>query len=280
MREFLSLIIMPVSVLFLLILAGIFFLWRKKKKTGKLLFLVAGCWLLIASTRPIPAMLVRNLENQYSQLSDSIISELPNSVNIIVLGGGHSDDKDLSPNNQLSTVALARLVEAVRIYRRVIGKQYSVFGKKAEEDNDNQPITDNRLLNTNIKLVVSGYSGRSKLPQAEVLYQTALMLGMDSADIVLSPLPSNTTAEAKEYIKKFGTEKLLVVVTSAIHMPRAILLFKEARVTVIPAPTNFILKYGSVKGPWRWLPSAGNIQMMEQAVHEYAGILWAKLGGK
>ncbi len=63
-------------------------------------------------------------------------------------------------------------------------------------------------------------------------------------------------------------------------MPRVMLLFKKAGLNPIAAPTNQIIKYGSVKYRWRWMPSAGYIGMMEAVIHEYAGILWTIVGGK
>jgi uncharacterized SAM-binding protein YcdF (DUF218 family) len=91
--------------------------------------------------------------------------------------------------------------------------------------------------------------------------------------------PSNTQQEAEEYVKNFGTKKNLILVTSAIHMPRAILLFRKAGINPVASPTNFILKYGSHKSLLEWLPNAGHIGMMEAALHEYVGIIWAKIGG-
>ena len=85
--------------------------------------------------------------------------------------------------------------------------------------------------------------------------------------------------QAEEYVRIFGTGKHLIVVTSAIHMPRAVKLFKRAGVKVIPAPTNFIIKHGSVRNPWGWVPSSENISMWEQAMHVYVGMLWAGVGG-
>jgi uncharacterized SAM-binding protein YcdF (DUF218 family) len=78
----------------------------------------------------------------------------------------------------------------------------------------------------------------------------------------------------------FGKNRPVVVVTSAIHMPRAIMLFRKAGVKAVAAPTNHILKYGSVKDPWGWVPGSGNVGMMEAAVHEYVGMVWAWVGGK
>jgi len=216
------------------------------------LLVIAGIWFLIISTPLIPKLLVRSLENKYPQLSDESIKNIPDSCDIIILGGGHSDDKDLSPNNQLSTNALGRLVEGIRIHKMIPGS----------------------------RLILSGYRGRSELSQAGILYRTALILGADSSSMVMQPLPANTMMEAEEYSKNFRSANNLIVVTSDIHLPRAMLLFKKAGLDPVAAPTNQIIKYGSVKYPWRWIPSSGYISMMESVIHEYAGILWSVAGGR
>ena len=63
-------------------------------------------------------------------------------------------------------------------------------------------------------------------------------MGIDSASMVIQSLPSNTRMEAEEYVKNFGTENKLIVVTSANHMPRAIMLFHKVGIDAIAAPAN------------------------------------------
>ena len=243
---------MPLPVLYMLLFVTFVFYLLDRKSTGKILFVIAGIWFLIISTLPVPKVLIQSLENKYSQLSETVIKSLADSCDIIVLGGGHSDDKDLTPNNQLSTTALGRLIEGIRIH---------------------SIIPDSRLI-------LSGYSGGLRLSQAMVLYQTALILEVDSTSMEILSTPSNTQMEAEEYARKFGTGNDLVVVTSDIDMPRAMMLFRKAGLDPVAAPTNQIFKYGSGKYRLSWIPSASNIWMMERAIHEYAGILWMWLGGK
>ena len=253
MRELLSLIIMPVPVLYFLLIAAFIFFMSDRKKTGKIFLIIAGIWFLIISTRPIPKTLVRSLENRYPQLTDESIKDLHDSCDIIILGGGHSDDKDLSPNNQLSTTSIGRLTEGIRIQRMIPGS----------------------------RLILSGYIKGLGIPQALVLYQTALLLGVDSVSMKMQISPSNTRMEAEEYLKNFGTGNNLIVVTSDIHMPRVMMLFRKIGLKPIAAPANPMLRYGShQKYRWRWVPSSENIEMMEAAIHEYAGIIWAWIGGK
>jgi uncharacterized SAM-binding protein YcdF (DUF218 family) len=252
MRAFLSFIIMPLPVLYLLLIMAIIFFTIHRRKTGRFFLVMSAIWLLIISTPLVPKALVRSLENKYPQFTGDSIIKIHSSCDIIILGGGHSDDKDLSPNNQLSTAALCRLVEGIRIHRMMRGS----------------------------RLILSGYKGQSVLAQSLVLYKTALLLGVDSASMAMQELPSNTRMEAEEYIRNFGRGKPLIVVTSDIHMPRAMMLFQKTGLNPIAAPTNLILRNGSNNYPWQWIPSSGNIGMMEAAIHEYAGMLWSWIGGK
>jgi uncharacterized SAM-binding protein YcdF (DUF218 family) len=282
LKEFLSLIIMPLPVFFLLILAGFFFFWQKKKKTAKYLFFISGFWFLAVTTRPLPVMLVNNLEKHYRQLSDSTVKTISAPCNIIVLGAGYSDDPSLSSNNQLSSAALGRLVEGIRIYKglkaqRNIRTEYCCTKNRAQGI---EQYPEHQALNpkqTYSRLVVSGYAGKLKMSQAEVLFKTALFLGIDSSNLIISLKPKNTREEAIEYLKLCGSSTSVILVTDAIHMPRAIMLFKKTGLIPIPAPTNYLIKHGTIKNPWRWIPSTGNIQMMEAVTHEYAGLLLAKI---
>jgi uncharacterized SAM-binding protein YcdF (DUF218 family) len=261
MKGILSQIIMPLPFLFLLITAGFFLLIAKRRKTGRIIFMISFVWFLVISTRPVPYLLAYNLEKKYHQLADSVIDTIGSSVNIIVLGAGFSDDRSLTPNNQLSSNALGRLVEGIRIYSRL---EYLKANRGERK----------------ISMVLSGYAGKLRISQAEVLFRTALMLGADSADLVISPKPANTKEEADEYLQIGGSSRRVIVVTDAVHMPRAILNFRKAGLTAIPAPTNFLIKHGSAKDPWRWLPSTNNIKLLESSIHEYMGLMWAWAGGK
>jgi len=251
MREFISAMINPLPVFFLLALAGFMFLWRKKKRTGKILLLVAGCWLLVISARPLPYFMVNNLEKKYPVLAEIPSLDSAAAVHILVLAAGHADDVSLPPNAQLSGGALGRLTEGIRLHKMI----------------------------PDSKLILSGPGGREGFTQADALFRTALLMGVDTSSILLMHKAKNTAGEAKEYKDLFGNHQNLILVTSAIHMPRSIMIFRSKGFNPVPAPANFIIKHGSRKDPWRWLPSAGYIGMTEAAVHEWVGIVLVKITG-
>lgn len=251
MRTFLSNLIMPLPVLYLLLLAAVVLYFLKKKKAARIFIYIAATLFLIISTPPLPRALVKSLENRYPHLTEEVIKGLPDSCDIIVLGGGHSDDMSLSANNQLSTTAVGRLTEGIRIHRMLPGS----------------------------RLILSGYGSDSKVTQALVLYRTALLVGVDSTSMAIQEKPANTMQEAEEYVRNFGKSRKLIIVTDDMHMPRAVRMFCMAGIDPVSAPANQVIKYGSKKRI-SWVPCAGYISMVEDAVHEYAGILWTAAGGR
>ena len=108
----------------------------------------------------------------------------------------------------------------------------------------------------------------------------ALSQGVKESDIKLLATKRNTGDEAKTFFSEFGNENTLILVTDAAHMPRAVILFKKAGLDPVPAPANHLFKKNSSRSPFSWLPAGGNVVKMEVAVHEYAGILWSRMGGK
>jgi uncharacterized SAM-binding protein YcdF (DUF218 family) len=252
MRAFLSLFLSPFLVFW--ILTAVAFLLYKNGKRRSAKTCVAGAVVLLAlvSTPFIPELLVENLENQYGVVSIEELKKSEKPVHILVLGAGYTDDKRLPENSQLSTTVLVRLVEGIRIHRQIAGSV----------------------------LITSADAGKQELPQAEVVAKAAVLLGVDEANIRKQTLPKNTWTEATEYKRLFGAAAQLVLVTSAIHMPRSMMLFRKAGLQPVAAPANHVIKKGGKRDFWFWMPSADHINKTEAAIHEYAGMLWYKLGGK
>jgi uncharacterized SAM-binding protein YcdF (DUF218 family) len=107
--------------------------------------------------------------------------------------------------------------------------------------------------------------------------QIALALGVDAKEIRLLGTHETTQSEALDYTDKFGTNNTLILVTDAIHMPRAMFLFKKAGQVPIPSPTNHLVKSDWNNGIRDWFPSSSNIAMMEYAMHEFEGLVYARL---
>ena len=61
-------------------------------------------------------------------------------------------------------------------------------------------------------------------------------------------------------------------------MPRAMLLFRKAGQSPIPAPTNYMMKSEGKKHLRDYGPSPLNISKMGYALHEIFGLIWAEIG--
>ena len=245
MYHFFSSLVNPLPFLLVFALCWIFFYWRKKRKWKIFFTLLTTIWFFVISTPFIPDIVIKSLERKNQPLNESRIPYNSKNYKIMVLGGGHSNDFSLSANNQLSKNALGRLVEGIRLYRKIKGS----------------------------KLILSGWGYDQPLTQAQTLALTAISLGVPGKDILLFNKTENTSDEAKEYAKQSLFTDTLLLVTDAVHMPRAMKLFNKAGVNSIPVPVNHIFKNSQNKDFSYFFPSSNSIAKTEIAMHEYVGIL-------
>lgn len=238
----------PVVIFIILLIPAVLFLLFKRERRAFILFGVGIGWILLISVTPLAQWAVYLLEKQYT-VYNPVPERLKAPVHILVLGGGHSNAPDLPASLKLSRGASARLVEAIRIHRQIPGS----------------------------KLVGSGNSVSKQLTIAEVQSLAAIELGVFEGDTLQSRSPVNTSEEIQAYKNRFGNEGTLILVTSAIHMPRAMYLCERYGLQATPAPSDFYLKKDSRKSIFNFKPSAMKLEMMEKALHEYLGMVKEKL---
>ncbi len=241
LKKLLSIFLMPLSISLILFFIGLYFLFSKSYKKAKLFLSVSFLWLFLISYSPFSNALIKPLENEYKAYLD-----IDSSIEyVLVLGSGHITNKEISPHSQLSSSALMRLTEGIRIFKKL----------------------------DNGKLIVSGYGGDDITPHAIISKEVAISMGIDEKDILTQEEAKDTYEEA-QYVKKFVGDKTFILVTSAYHMPRAMKLFKENGLNPIAAPTDFLqekeLKILSS-------PNANNVRKTQLAMHEYIGTLWASI---
>ena len=243
-------VFMPLSLCMETIIIGIFLLWFTRKHRIGRTFVGIGIVLLVCfSYSAIPNALLKPLEYGYPPIA---VDDLEGVKWVVVLGGGHISDPRLSANSQLSGATLSRLVEGIRVYRLLPGS----------------------------KLILSGGSSFGKTPNAEVVADAALALGVDKSDIVLEMLSRDTKDEAM-FIRKMVIDEPLVLVTSAAHMPRSMALFQRHGMNPIAAPTDYGVKEGEGRiSPGMFFPRSDHLQKAESAFHEYMGLAWGWARGQ
>ncbi len=107
--------------------------------------------------------------------------------------------------------------------------------------------------------------------------RAAILLGVDANNIATLDNPRTTQEEAAELRRFYSASSKLVIVTDAIHMPRAIQVFSKAGYKPVAAPTNFKMTVDAYTGSLKFLPSFGNVGLMNYVIHEWLGSLKASL---
>jgi len=235
-------------LMFLLLLAGIAAKFQKRKLCKRLIIATAVLF-LITATAYLPQYLARQLERQYQPLNPASLKGKPGKIYIHLLGSGFTLDKRLPATAQLATVAQCRLIEAIRVFRQL----------------------DNSVL------VCSAGSLLQKETQAAVARKAAILLGVDSTRIITLDTPSTTQEEAAALAARVGTTAHIIVVTDALHMPRAIKFFTQQGFRPVAAPTNFKALEAENDLGLKWWPGIGNMGLMDVVLHEYIGNIKAAL---
>ena len=105
--------------------------------------------------------------------------------------------------------------------------------------------------------------------------------GIPAAAIEVEEASINTRENALfsyRLLSARGIRKI-VLVTSAMHMPRAAGAFRKAGFEVIPAPADFRTGWGAPNPVFLWLPNAGSLEHSQTALHEWLGLWTYRLRG-
>jgi uncharacterized SAM-binding protein YcdF (DUF218 family) len=130
---------------------------------------------------------------------------------------------------------------------------------------------------------------RGTTPAAEMV-EILRLVGVPEEALWLQPNSENTAEDAEfsaQILNENGIRRIILV-TSAMHMPRAVALFEKQGFEVIPAPTDFGVtqrRWESLTAPnletqlINLLPNASNLGLTSAAMKEYIGMLVYRLRG-
>jgi uncharacterized SAM-binding protein YcdF (DUF218 family) len=256
LKKVVSFWLMPVPLCIALLVAGVLLTRRgRTSKAGRFLVVAGTVLLLLFSDKWVSNRLLHPLESHYSAIPEfSPNAPAPEALArcrfVVVLGGGHSDLPATPATGKLSSSALARIVEAVRIA--------GVLPKA--------------------RLIVSGPAEKGHPSHASVLAQAAISLGVDPARIDLVDTALDTEDEAAAVSRIAGKEPVALV-TSAWHMPRAAVLFARDGVDFVACPADFNARSGRVNrlSDLGW--DSESLGRSTLAVHEWLGLLWLRIRG-
>lgn len=240
-------LLLPLPFLLFLIGVAVALLWFSRfQKSAKGLLTVSWLTLLLLSLQPVADALLSPIEQRYPTLKTS-----PPVDYIVVLGGGYTWNPDWAPSSNLVSNSLPRVTEGVRLW----------------------------LANPGAKLIFTGAAAvTNPVSTAEADARVAESLGVPRTSIITLDTPRDTEEEAAAVAQAIGHAPFILV-TSASHLPRAMVFFRQQGLNPIPAPANQ-LAIESPLNPWeRVFPSPVWLMHSDRVGYERLGQLWQWLKG-
>jgi uncharacterized SAM-binding protein YcdF (DUF218 family) len=249
----LQVLIWPYNQALILFCVSLFLLWRGRLHAGRILLSIGMAIFIIASL-PVLAMSI------YSPLETSYLpkryKDYPKADAIVVLGGTASS---LTPPR----------VEVEETHGSRLTPAYSLY----------------RLEKAPVILLSSGSwyftAQKERRVEAQDMAEFLMGIGCPEKALVLEGRSRNTFENAVEsaaWLKAHGKKKVLLV-TSAFHMRRAVPLFEEQGVEVIPVPTEQRLIDRSF-GFWDFIPDLTSLGYTTSAMKEHVGHLFYSVVAK
>jgi len=247
LKKYIGGFILPLPLLLLLMGLGLALIWFSRyQKTGKTMVSVSWLVLLLLSLQPVADGLLKPIEDTYPTWRGE------QRVNaIVVLGGGYTWNDAWAPSSNLINNSLPRLNEAVRLWR----------------------------LNPGAKMIFTGAAASTNpVSTAEAGARVAETLGVPRSEILTLDTARDTEEEAAAVKQAIGDVPFLLV-TSASHLPRAMIFFQQAGLHPLPAPANQ-LAIASPLNPWeRIIPSPVWLMHSDRVGYETLGRIWQWLKG-
>ena len=243
----LHIILLPPMSLFLLMAAGAL-LRRRHPRGGRALFSLGMALLVLLCCDAGSGLLVKPLEAMTRPLASSAGS---GAQAIVVLAAGSMDDAPEYGNTDIpDRIALGRLRYGARLQHES-GLPLLVTGGNASADGrfEAKALGMARALREDFRTPVEWIEERSATTFENAAFSAAIL-------------------------RQHKVSRILLV-TDAMHMPRARRVFQRAGLEVVEAPTLF---FGRGRlGVLDFLPTAAGLQRSYYASYEWIGLAWYRL---
>jgi uncharacterized SAM-binding protein YcdF (DUF218 family) len=232
----------PASLALGLIVAGVLALLRLRR-LSRLVVVLAVAELLVLSLRPVADALMRPLHDEARAAAKAAPTCCYDAI--VVLGGGIAPAAPpYIPEPDLNDSA-DRIWQGARLYHRGVAPRIIVSG--------GNPTAE--------------AGGAAVMSEAEAMRLFLLDLGVPAAAIVIEDRSLNTIQNING-VRELVKGGRVALVTSAVHMPRALRLARIAGLDVAAFPTDWLAP-PEVRASWEnWLPNLDALSMSSGALWE------------
>lgn len=224
LSKLLPLFIYPLGLASLMLLGALITVWKRPQLSAFCIAL-ALVLILVPGNSWIAGRMVQSLEWQNLPLK-----ELPTADAIVVLGGATRPQKYPRPWVDLMEEG-DRIIHGARLFQQKKAPLLILSGGRIDWQNNN-------------------------VSESADLATVAKAFGVPDSAILQDPTSLNTYQNAvnvKQILQQRGINRVLLV-TSAMHMPRSIAIFKKQGIDAIPAPTDFLISEEELRSSQDTLP--------------------------
>jgi uncharacterized SAM-binding protein YcdF (DUF218 family) len=249
LRDALVMLTFPLALTLAVMMVAALLYAMRWKRTAAGVAMLAIAWSAFWSLPRNAEWLRESLEDRYAA---GAANTFPRADAIVVLGGGGYTWIS-RPGVTLDDLKYSRLAAGARLYQAGRAPRVILSG--------------------------GGEGGRT---EARNMARGMRKFGIPDGALLLEERSTDTATNARytAAIAQANGVHSILLVTSAIHMPRASVLFRNTGIRVVEAP---VPEPPSIRGShWtdRWLPSGRALWRSGRALKEYVGLVAACFGAK
>ena len=231
-------------------------LWSRPShlRRARICLVLALAIVYALSIAPVSHALVQSLERRYpADTGRAHVGGAPYEA-VVVLAGGVDRKGGLRPRDTLGPASLYRLLCGRELMLRGVAHTLVLSGGNAD------PLEE-------------------AVPEASIMAETLKAWGPVTWTIQTEARSRTTYENAVETRKLLHDQARVALVTSAMHMPRSIALFRRQGLDATAFPCEFAV--GKAPSNWmQFIPSVVQLDLSTLAINEWVGLGLYRLAGK
>ncbi len=244
MSSFFTNLVIPVNLCVVLLIVALMLYIAQRRKAAFLIAASGVCWVMFWSLPASSLWAGGRLEQLYPQ---ELPAQLPTADAIVVLGGNTANNRTNWFEPYDKNTAAPRVDTAALLYKA-----------------NRAPI-----------IILSGAALEGKTSEAQVMARALEQQDISGQALVLEMRSRNTHENGLYTADELKARHLhrVLLVTSALHMPRAMAVFKKQGIMAIAAPAAPQIVVPGNPDFSFWLPNMRALDASRSIVKEYVGLL-------